>query len=65
LNSTPGMRRLQKLDNEAPVRREMMIVLATIYVIVVSILACELVTRVHDNNTETKSTYSRLRTYNV
>jgi hypothetical protein len=59
------MRRLRKLDNEAPVRREMAIALVTIYVIVVSILACELVTRVHDSNTETKSTYSRLRTHDV
>jgi len=43
----------------------MAIALVTIYVIVVSILACELVTRVHDSNTETKSTYSRLRTHDV
>ena len=53
------------LDHEAPVRREMMIALVTIYAIVVSILACELVTRVHDTETETKSSYSRQRTRNV
>ena len=60
-----GMTRLKKLDNDVPVRREMTIALVTIYVIVVSVLACELVTRVQDNNTETKSTYSRLRTHDV
>ena len=43
----------------------MWIVVVTIYAIVVSILACELVTRVYDSNTETQSTYSRLRTRNV
>ena len=42
----------------------MMIAIVTVYVIVVSILACELVTRVQDHM-ETKSTYSRYRTHNV
>ena len=59
------MKRLRKLDSEAPVRREMMIALVTIYVVVVSILAGELVTRVQDNNTEMKTSYSRQRTHNV
>lgn len=59
------MTRLRKLDNEAPVRREMTIALVTIYVIVVSVLACELVTRVQDNKPGTQSTYSRLRTHDV
>ena len=61
---TPSSLRPRKLDNDAPGRHEMMIAVVTIYAIVVSILACELVTRVHDQ-TETKSTYSRYRTHNV
>ena len=62
---TPSSHRPVKLDHEAPARREFMIALVTIYVIVVSVLACELVTRFQDHNTETKSTYSRLRTHNA
>ncbi len=42
----------------------MMIAVVTTFAIVVSILACELVTRVYDH-TETKSTVSRYRTHNV
>ena len=42
----------------------MWIVVVTIYAIVVSILACELVTRVQ-GQTETKSYASRYKTHNV
>jgi hypothetical protein len=56
--------RPRKPDTNAPGRHEMMIAIVTVYVIVVSILACELVTRVQDHK-ETKSTYSRYRTHNV
>jgi len=61
---TPSSLRPRKLATDAPGRHEMMIAVVTIYVIVVSILACELVTRVQDHM-ETKSTYSRYRTHNV
>ncbi len=61
---TPSSLRPRKLNRDAPGRHEMMIAVVTIYAIVVSILACELVTRVQDH-TETKSTYSRYRTHNV
>jgi hypothetical protein len=61
---TPWSLRPRKPDTDAPGRNEMMIAVVTIYVIVVSILACELVTRVQDHK-ETKSTYSRYRTHNV
>jgi hypothetical protein len=54
----------RKPDHDAPGRKEIMIVLVTVYAIVVSILACELVTRAQ-NQTETKSTYSRYKTHNV
>jgi putative exporter of polyketide antibiotics len=60
---TPWSLHTKKLDTEAPARREFMIAIVTIYAIVVSILACELVSRVHA--TETKSSYSRLRTHDV
>ena len=56
--------RPRKLDADAPGRHEMMIAVVTTFAIVVSILACELVTRVYDH-TETKSTVSRYRTHNV
>lgn len=42
----------------------MWIALITIYAVVVSILACELIIRVQ-NPTETKSTYTRYKTHNV
>jgi len=61
---TPSSLRPGKLDSDAPGRHEMTIALVTIYAVVVSILACELVTRVQDQ-VETKSTYSRVRTHNV
>jgi hypothetical protein len=54
----------RKLDHDAPGRKEMWIVVVTIYAIVVSILACELVTRVQ-GQTETKSYASRYKTHNV
>ena len=54
----------RKLDPDAPGRKEMWIALVTIYAIVVSILACELVTRVH-GQTETKSYSSRYKTQNA
>jgi hypothetical protein len=54
----------RKPDHDAPGRKEIMIVLVTVYAIVVSILACELVTRAQ-NQTETKSTSSRYKTHNV
>ena len=68
LNPTPGMTpwslRPPKPETDAAGRNEMLIAVVTIYVIVVSILACEFVTRVYDH-TETKSTVSRYRTHNV
>ena len=54
----------RKFDHDAPGRKEMWIVVVTIYAIVVSILACELVARVQ-NQTETKSYASRYKTQNV
>jgi hypothetical protein len=61
---TPSSLRPRKPDTDAPGRHEMMIAVVTTFAIVVSILACELVTRVYDH-TETKSTVSRYRTHNV
>jgi hypothetical protein len=61
---TPWSLRSRKLDTDAPGRHEMLIAVVTTFAIVVSILACELVTRVQDHQ-ETKSTYSRYRTHNV
>ena len=54
----------RKPDHDAPGRKEMWIALVTIYAIVVSILACQLVTRAQ-NETETKSTYSRYKIFNA
>jgi hypothetical protein len=54
----------RKHDHDAPGRKEMMIALVTIYAIVVSILACELINRVQ-GQTETKSYSSRYKTQNA
>jgi hypothetical protein len=68
LNRPPVMttffRRL-KLNSEPPARREFTIAVVTLYAIVVTILAGELVERMHSDETETKSTYGRLRTQDV
>jgi hypothetical protein len=61
---TTFFRRL-KLDSEPPARREFTIAIVTLYAIVVTILAGELVERMHADETETKSTYGRLRTQDV
>jgi hypothetical protein len=54
----------RKPDHDAPGRKEMMIALVTIYAIVVSILACALVTRVQ-GQTEMKSYASPYKTQNA
>ncbi len=69
LNSGPAMtislfRRLG-IDSEPPRRREFAVALVTVYAIVVTILAIELVERFRDTEIKDTTTYSRLRSFDV
>ena len=57
--------RRSSFTNEPPARREFTIAVVTLYAIIVTLLAGELINRVGDTETKSTTPHSGFRTYDV